>query len=165
MHSRRLSQPGVKRARREGLTGDGSLPLPCRGCVQKLSWELSEGAMCKNISGGCPECRQSIHGERNLPLVRVLCSVFQDAILYRCQNCGDCWLDTHKTIHVIPEQDARHDFPEAFSGEYHAMTQPVTPTLTPPPLNRPDQRFPAAFHQSASVSRSVVRRLTERFGS
>jgi hypothetical protein len=73
--------------------------------------------MSDGFTSGCRDCRRSIQEGWGLPLVRIMCSSSQDAILYRCQKCGDIWLDTDGAIRVIPGEDARQDFPEAFSDE------------------------------------------------
>ena len=66
---------------------------------------------------GCKACRESIDGKYGPPLVKLVHSTSQDAILYRCEKCGICWLSTEGETKAIPEDDARLDFPEAFSND------------------------------------------------
>ena len=73
--------------------------------------------MSEGTTSGCEACRRSIREGRGLPLVRIMCSSSQDAILYRCQDCGACWLHSDEAFRVIPPEDARQDFPEAFADE------------------------------------------------
>jgi hypothetical protein len=92
---------------------------PRKWSVRRMLIEsrANRGAMSERTTGGCKACRNSIQESRGLPLVRIMCSSSQDAELYRCQDCGACWLDTDDAFRVIQQDDARRDFPEAFSDE------------------------------------------------
>ena len=68
-------------------------------------------------SESCKACREAVHGDHGPPLKKLMQSTSQDAILYRCEVCGACWLNSDDENKVIPADDARLDFPEAFSDE------------------------------------------------
>ena len=73
--------------------------------------------MAIGTTKGCVACRKSARTGAGLPLVQIMESIAQHAILYRCQKCGACWLENEHKWDVIPVEDARIDFPEAFAGK------------------------------------------------
>ena len=73
--------------------------------------------MDNSTAKGCHNCRESARTDKGSPLQLLMRSESQDAILYRCTDCGVCWLETHGATRDIPDEDAHRDFPEAFSAE------------------------------------------------
>ena len=69
------------------------------------------------MAKGCKNCQRAVQSGFGEPLLRLMQSTSQDATLYKCQKCGACWLDTDGEARVIPEEDARRDFPEAFADD------------------------------------------------
>ena len=64
---------------------------------------------------GCEACRQSALSHGGSPLSMLGESIPLHARLKRCHECGSYWIENEREAHVIPEAEARADFPDTFA--------------------------------------------------
>lgn len=71
--------------------------------------------MKEQEKAGCDECRKNEYSTQWPPPERIASMPQGDSFLHRCSKCGTFWVFDDSGAHQVPEEQARQDFPDAFS--------------------------------------------------
>jgi hypothetical protein len=71
--------------------------------------------MKERASTGCDECRREEYTTQWPPPERIASMPQSDSYLHRCAKCGSFWVFSDGGSHHVDEEQARKDFPDAFS--------------------------------------------------
>lgn len=63
---------------------------------------------------GCDLCRRETYSKQWPPPERLAAMPQGDVFLHRCSACGTFWVFDDSGAHIVEEEQARLDFPDAF---------------------------------------------------